>query len=427
MTGKVKFYTGNPLCQSVDFLYTASQCHGDQLYAQIGSLRDLSAQEKVIIPVSIVWQNSLSRKHFTHDHEFAGNTYLLDRLDPPSLDALRSQKAILFVDYSGEGAQMMPEVFLDFHGELNAKGIAASSVVLINENVVLKAQYEAWCADVGLQPIHILAYNHAIYHFCGTIFATQIAEKEQRRRTILNLQKSGAPRAKTYVCLNNMPRTHRYALVAYLHAKGFDQKGWLSCLTKLNEEYVEHVWADVRALTSHFPITRDQFDSMLHAVPLEADTSSSTARGELSGRLGGNDMYASSYVSIVTESEFGSGEKIRLTEKIYKPIANLQPFILFGPPGALKLLQDAGFKRQHPIIDESYDELTDPVERFTALLEHIHRFCAMSDAEWGTLNTELSDILQYNYDWIWSARDRYPGDQIHDDIRQLVRMPRLDL
>ena len=45
---------------------------------------------------------------------------------------------------------------------------------------------------------------------------------------------------------------------------------------------------------------------------------------------------------------------IHITEKTYKPIAFMQPFILVAAAGSLRHVQDMGFKTFNEFWDESY-------------------------------------------------------------------------
>jgi hypothetical protein len=52
-----------------------------------------------------------------------------------------------------------------------------------------------------------------------------------------------------------------------------------------------------------------------------------------------------------------------LSEKIFKPISNLQPFLVIGDYLTLAELKKLGFKTFSPFIDESYDNERDSYKR----------------------------------------------------------------
>ena len=83
------------------------------------------------------------------------------------------------------------------------------------------------------------------------------------------------------------------------------------------------------------------------------------------------------YIFIVTESIFNDNRPDRpfdgmtrdVSEKTWKPIALRMPFIVIHQPFALKRLRDVGYKTFHTIWDESYDDITDPEERMSAIVD----------------------------------------------------------
>jgi hypothetical protein len=77
-------------------------------------------------------------------------------------------------------------------------------------------------------------------------------------------------------------------------------------------------------------------------------------------------------MSIVTETEFGRNDNHRITEKLIKTLSMGHPAIVFGNPRSLALARDFGFQTFSPIIDEAYDDLIDPKERFDAAMKEIY-------------------------------------------------------
>jgi hypothetical protein len=77
-----------------------------------------------------------------------------------------------------------------------------------------------------------------------------------------------------------------------------------------------------------------------------------------------------------------------LTEKTLRPLASKRMFIILGPMGILKLLRNKGFETFSNFVDERYDTIADPGDRFFAVNEQIHRFCARP----------LNEIVQYLQD-----------------------------
>jgi hypothetical protein len=77
-----------------------------------------------------------------------------------------------------------------------------------------------------------------------------------------------------------------------------------------------------------------------------------------------------SYFEICFET-YTNKENKSLTEKVFKPIINFQPFLFVAFPGALQLLKELGFKTFDGFIDESYDNETDEIHNWYWSMEEI--------------------------------------------------------
>ena len=94
--------------------------------------------------------------------------------------------------------------------------------------------------------------------------------------------------------------------------------------------------------------------------------------------------YETTDVEIVLETLFDD-DRLHLTEKILRPIACGQPFILASTPGSLEYLRSYGFKTFENIWDESYDQEQDPQERMRMIADLMK-----SIASWP------EDVREYN-------------------------------
>lgn len=113
------------------------------------------------------------------------------------------------------------------------------------------------------------------------------------------------------------------------------------------------------------------------------------------------EMYLNTYLSIVTESIFFQNEKEFptgfISEKIWKPIGQCQPFILAGPSKSLSYIKEKfKFKTFHPFIDETYDEIEDDMERLKMIQIEIDRFSKKSKTEKINFLETVKEICFYN-------------------------------
>lgn len=124
------------------------------------------------------------------------------------------------------------------------------------------------------------------------------------------------------------------------------------------------------------------------------------------------DTYKNSWVSIVAETSYFEHEHATfISEKTFKPLGAMQPFIIVGTKGTLKYLKKLGYKTFHPYIDESYDELSDS-ERFIAISNAVKKIQAIEDkTQW---YESMRDIVEHNYNLFASTDTR--KSQEHDTI-----------
>lgn len=119
-----------------------------------------------------------------------------------------------------------------------------------------------------------------------------------------------------------------------------------------------------------------------------------------------NDIEKEAYFSFVNETNFYDSTSLFLTEKTFKPIACMKPFILASQAGSLKLLRQMGYQTFSPWFDESYDDEPNPSKRLKKVLLEVDRICALSNAEQKQMREEMKTILISNRDNMLSRFDK---------------------
>lgn len=112
-----------------------------------------------------------------------------------------------------------------------------------------------------------------------------------------------------------------------------------------------------------------------------------------------HDAFEKSKMSIVIEAYLNYDTVVDhtfITEKTFRPIFNLKPFVIFGQSHSLSCLHERGYRTFHPHIDESYDRIDDDLLRIKTLTEEIVRINAMSHDEFEHLLKTLQPIIEHN-------------------------------
>jgi hypothetical protein len=83
--------------------------------------------------------------------------------------------------------------------------------------------------------------------------------------------------------------------------------------------------------------------------------------------------HINSYCNIVLESQFDVDQSggAFITEKTFKPIKHGQMFFIAGAAGSLQVLRDLGYRVFDGILDNSYDLISNPTQRWQRLVESI--------------------------------------------------------
>lgn len=102
------------------------------------------------------------------------------------------------------------------------------------------------------------------------------------------------------------------------------------------------------------------------------------------------------YWHVVTETVFYHS-KMHLTEKIFKPIVNKQPFMLLAAPDNLAYLKSYGFKTFDSVIDEDYDFCQDNQERINKVVSQLHWYANLSPSDKTDVQEHLKPIIEHNF------------------------------
>jgi len=107
------------------------------------------------------------------------------------------------------------------------------------------------------------------------------------------------------------------------------------------------------------------------------------------------EPYLNTYFSLITETLFYEHGHY-ISEKTFKGISHMHPFIVLGKPGILKQLKKWGFKTFSDFWDESYDDIKNNSERMIKVFEVTKSLIEKTNEEWDELYQKLIPILEYN-------------------------------
>ena len=210
-------------------------------------------------------------------------------------------------------------------------------------------------------------------------------------------------RNKTFLMFNRRMRDHRVLFIT-LFGIDFINKNYISydfehCHDetsihffeeRVSEEYWEHGLENMKDVIQNKPKSVIDFEEVFNTVGFGCED---------------KRPYLDSYIHLTSETNFYE-PGVYFSEKTWKPIINLQPFIMMNYYNSLKYLKDLGLKTFAPFIDESYDTIRDGRKRATAIYNEIKRLDSLPKEELHEWYNSIKPILLHNREVMF----KYTGD-----------------
>jgi len=290
-------------------------------------------------------------------------------MDPKSLERLkRKDFKVLF--YYSEGDNPQPEIYDSLQRMCSTHDIHINSLRFVIGNYHLRNEFP------------FVFFNDMECHYRYIQLLDNKFVKEQNFES----------REKRYTCLIRASKIWRKIYANFLYQLGHVEKGYFSYTNYTYEvshkglddidqwvDYDDTLISDLAAFDLHTPFKTDDLDDQAHN----------------DHKLVNQDFYQNAYWNFAVETHFDNGT-IFLTEKTFKPILNLQPFIIIGNAGSLDLLREMGYKTFGEVINERYDEITDYRERMSVLAKISHDLINLSNSHHMRIQAVLADTLLHN-------------------------------
>ncbi len=307
-------------------------------------------------------------------------------LNSKYLEDLQNGRALFLIDQSVEGYQT-EWVWKWFHDKCKNYNIDPRAIIYLTGNQKCTEQYICWYTVYASdQPkLKVLASTSL------SLYIYQTYQREHMNIAfddIFDYKKKNLKNINLYDCTNLRARPQR--VLNFLHLTNAnlildgavsigDKKDWprfsVRDLIKYNlpENIIDQATAPL--VIDH----RKKTDSEYHVY--------------ITRIL--NDVYKDTWVSLITESSYFDYEhSVFISEKTFKPIACMQPFIIVGSKHTLKYLRQLGYRTFDGFIDESYDDCDDDI-RFTAIIKSLEKIKQIEDKiSW---LKSMREILEHNH------------------------------
>lgn len=333
-----------------------------------------------------------------HIDDFTGVTHIGNKLNGEyfwkhmSFEALKDaqqKNCVILLDLAQEN--FFPRhTYVKLHQALERSGIPSEQVVLMFNSFNAKELYESWFSpeERRLEVMNLpFIISNVSYHWSLCV---------DRRLTVNEfLNTKDTIRKNSFLFKIRRQKHHRHAILYKLATDDLLEKGDWSCINEIIYDQ-----AEIKNLSNAYKFefnlekVKRACEQTPHRLQLEPDSTFDSVGG-WSDKNG--DSYKNSYFYICTETYTDNSGYKSLTEKVFKPLVNFQPFLFVAYPGALQLLRDLGFKTFHPFIDESYDLVEDEATRIGMIYNEIKRLCSMPIEELHNWYWQMKDVYVHNH------------------------------
>ena len=330
----------------------------------VNDISNLSKDEKYVFPIEVF-----------DDMRFWSH-YLNKDLDIPLRveQDIIAGKAKLFISVPFEGISQMCYNKLEFLKKIKAK---YNNIVYADCNLLA---YES-LAPEGIKSV----FNNA---WLNTGFTNiEIFKYIDSLKTLILTK---AIRPKKFVCFNRIPKAQRAYIVNRLLELDIVKNNIVTfqldkdpCKAqKMLKHYEDcYNYKNLDALKKNIPLVYD-YDNIFTVNPTHVHI----------------NAHKETYFNLVNETEFyEQPSTMFFSEKTFKPIICMQPFVLAGAPNSLKQLKGLGFKTFSDFIDESYDEPVDSTERLERVVRTMQYINSKSFQELSEMLYQMYPILEYNF------------------------------
>jgi len=314
----------------------------------------------------------------------------------------------IVIDYSMEG--FSTEVFADLHKWTHHHNLGAR-ILYVSSDLNTADNYRQWCRANNTVPL----FRSCWYGYFA-LWATNDLQPLSQQSHV-----------KRYMCLNRRPHDHRVLLLALLERYNILDSGSVSMPRVFNEIdvkwsadwCVDSIWEQLKENQLGYIDWLDKdFKKMHSKLPLIADRSDFETNHALDFNT---DIYAQHPINVVSET-LAFTYSAFVSEKIWKPMAAGQIFLVLAGPQYLAGLQQIGFRTFSPIINEEYDMEYNTLERAILVVRELKRLISMNDSEFQQVLDRCRPIIEHNRSLITNPEKikRLINTNLTDNIKEFA-------
>ena len=315
-------------------------------------------------------------------------------IKPEYLEMLKKKEIYFFFDASTEGFSPVIDTpfFEILFNNCKLHNVDPSQILFVSSNLYDELTLNKFCKERNIKEkinvFSFVAFEYAIQHRHG--FVNTDRYLDEKINTVKNTHKD-----KYFSSLSRINRAHRIKATFLLCQEDISKQALISH-DKIEPTAVEHLFRNY---------DQQKVDTWINTLPLTVDRKDFNINWALDSNY--DHIHDQTLFQIVNETEANNRYNTALfySEKTFRPISQLQPFIIYGQQYCNKYLKNIGYKTYEDWFDYSFDNEPDDTRRYELLLDSIKRTCGMLDqmtadekVNWRFKNRET---LIENYDTLF--------------------------
>lgn len=388
----------------MNFLSISELSMGDDGYITTKTIKNEENFFYTIHPFGDVY-TSLGKNSNYHE-----NVGVFDNISEKAKKFSHSKNFFIIFDYSTEG-DINSDIFFHIHKQCEENNINIENVIVIssahntfdlynnfyvkekNPQKKLKAVFYPWSLLSKSKNTYKLLFEDSLIEF-GSI---------KNQNSLMNESEVFLKnRPKKALCLNRRLSHHRIILISLLLNENIENNSLISFDTDMlfSDNIITDIILENTDITQSFLNDKHLKQKCVNGFrKMKKIKKNVVDYDDIQGVWGfafeQKENYTKTYFSIVTETLFYRPGNY-ISEKTWKPIAHLHPFVIVGRPYTLKFLKELGFKTFLDFWDESYDNEETNSVRMEMVYKIITNLLNMTTSDWDIMYEKLIPILIHN-------------------------------
>lgn len=342
---------------------------------------------------------------------------LFENMIPECLADLQSGKAFLLLDQTHEGYNAH-WLWQWFYKSITKYKISAKQIIFITGDLQSPDLHTKYCEENLIQPENrITVFGFSLFEE-SVYFASKFDWAHDKLSWEENIQyKADNPEEiKIYNCLQKRPRNHRLWLYKELYYNNILDKG-INTMNFIEPDQLTNgaMWFHnemmepeiIVELNNTLPCMPEKFYENYQNVDMSEFSEIESGKYVM---MLNKAILQDSWVSVISEASV-SNDQCFCSEKIFKPIVQEHPFLVWGDRYTMQKMRELGYQTFDNWWSEDWDhqDVRNRLDNLTATLVDL---CKLSHSDWMTRMHDMKSVLKHNSELLTHKSQEEVRDEI---------------